>query len=297
MTCARENCTARSLSRGLCGRHYEQHRRRMRMYGRWESKFVPAETARRHYQELLGAGLSRNQVSRLSGVKADQLDNLLRPRKDRGNQPAKRVLRTTEERLLGVVAPARHEVWRFAADGARVDSTGTRRRLQALVALGWTQTALADRLGWEVGNLNSLILSDDDVWAGTARKVAALFDQLQWTPGGSGRALGVARRRGWVPPLAWDEDSIDDPAAAPSVDGPDDSDVVDPVAVDRGLAWLAHRVPSGRPEWRSWMDRRPPMTRAERIAVAERAVVDGPRASILQALGLRGADLEGEVAA
>jgi hypothetical protein len=42
-----------------------------------------------------------------------------------------------------------------------------------------------------------------------------LFNELQLTPGSCERARRRAKKLGWAPPLAWDEDAIDDPDARP----------------------------------------------------------------------------------
>ena len=100
----------------------------------------------------------------------------------------------------------------------RVDSTGTARRLQALVAIGYTQTYLWDRLTGDGKrqNCHNLLTQDrPTVNAETARKVAELYDELSMTPGPSDRSRRKARYYGWAPPLAWDEDEIDNPEAHP----------------------------------------------------------------------------------
>jgi hypothetical protein len=111
-----------------------------------------------------------------------------------------------------------------------VDATGTRRRLQALIAIGWPRRALAERLGTRPAN----ILRQRRVRAGTARRVARVYDQLSMTPGPDPRCAEAARRRGWAPPLAWDDDQIDDPRAQPAA--PLGEPAADEVAVDRALA-------------------------------------------------------------
>jgi hypothetical protein len=100
----------------------------------------------------------------------------------------------------------------------RVDSTGTARRLQALVALGYPQTYLWDRLTGDAKRQNChhlLMQARPTVNARTARKVAELYDELSMTPGPSDRSRRKAVYRGWAPPLAWDEDEIDNPEAHP----------------------------------------------------------------------------------
>lgn len=289
--CSEPDCGLPIRSRGRCNKHYESHRSRMIAYGKWQSIKVDAAPVLSHYQELLAAGMSRNQVSRVSGVKADQLDNLVRPRKDRGDQPAKVVFSKTADRILAVPVPVPHQVWRTGADGQRVDPTGTARRLQALVAIGHTQRFLASRLGVLEANMPPIVNGTRLVTAGVARKVADLFDELQLTPGNSVRARNNATKRGWVSPLAWDEETIDDPDARPMLDGDMDADL-DPVAVDRGVAWMHGRVP--RTDWsryQAWKQTRPPLTRSERIEVALRCDGEHPQFMLLESLSLRKSDL------
>lgn len=290
MTCSK--CDLPLRSRGLCNRHYEAHRRRMLAYGRWESQKVNAVPVRAHYRALLAAGMSRNQISRVSGVKPDQLDNLVRPRKDRGDQPARVVFARTADRILAVAVPDPTQVWRTAADGQRVDPTGTARRLQALVAIGHSQRSLAARLGVLEANMPPLVNGTRLASAGMARKVASLFDELQLVPGTSVRARRMAERRGWVTSFAWDEDTIDDPTAVPMVDAGDVVGV-DEVAVDRGVAWMLQRAPRNqRASYTAWRAKQPPMTRAERVSVAQRCDGEVPLSAILQDLRLRATDLE-----
>ena len=100
----------------------------------------------------------------------------------------------------------------------RVNSTGTARRLQALVALGYPQTYLWDRLTGDAKRQNChhlLVQARPTVNAETARKVAELYDELSMTPGPSVRSRRKATYHGWAPPLAWDEDEIDNPEAHP----------------------------------------------------------------------------------
>lgn len=124
---------------------------------------------------------------------------------------------------------------------AMVDAIGTRRRLQALMAAGWSGPELSRR----VGRSRS--------WAGDSmvnRKVTRvkrelvkrLYDEL-WdkTPPmetsmqrhDAAYAQMAARRNGWLPPAAWDDDSIDDRNAAPA--RVYEENVIDYVAVKRAM--------------------------------------------------------------
>lgn len=94
-----------------------------------------------------------------------------------------------------------------------VDATGSRRRLQALVALGWP-IHLEDRLSPHARRLT--YSGQRTVHADTAAAVRALYDELSMTPGPSSRSRQRAARKGWPVPLAWSDDSIDDPNARPA---------------------------------------------------------------------------------
>ena len=109
-----------------------------------------------------------------------------------------------------------------------VPAVGTTRRLRALYALGWTERDLAEGLGVSLCRVSHLLterrptLSPD-----TVARVAALYDELSMAVPADTKPLrrgqtkhhARARRRarvlGWHPPLAWDDDAIDDPDAQP----------------------------------------------------------------------------------
>jgi hypothetical protein len=117
-----------------------------------------------------------------------------------------------------------------APHGARTDATGSRRRLQALAYLCWSQWALATRLGTSPMFVRRIQAGGQGViTTARAAAVAALYDELWDQYPCSRQAEWVrtrARQAGWVPPLAWDDDApgdygytghgIDDPAAVPA---------------------------------------------------------------------------------
>jgi hypothetical protein len=69
------------------------------------------------------------------------------------------------------------------------------------------------------------MLTRGQVLAATARAAATLYDELWDVPPATdshrtrqsaSRARNHAAARGWPPPAAWDDDTIDDPAAGPA---------------------------------------------------------------------------------
>lgn len=102
----------------------------------------------------------------------------------------------------------------------RIDATGTVRRLRALNALGWTCAALAAHDGTTTQAALQQVMKHErpTTYVTTATRVARLYDQLSMTPGPSPLAAARARAKGWAPPLAWDDQDLDDPTATPHTD-------------------------------------------------------------------------------
>lgn len=118
----------------------------------------------------------------------------------------------------------------------RIDATGTRRRLQALSAIGWRWADLAAHLGGTWQTVQDMAIGGrPTVMVTTADRVRVLYARLSATPGPSEVSRRRAAEKGWAPPAAWDDDLIDDPTASPDL-GHTDAGLVDEVAVTRALA-------------------------------------------------------------
>jgi hypothetical protein len=212
------------------GRDYQNRRARLIAYGRWEP-LVDAEPVRQHVRAQMAAGLGWQRLGKLAGVSNGTISKLLYGTPERA--PTKRIRRETAEALLAVKA-----TFRNAADNAKVDGTGTRRRIGALAAAGWSLSEQARRLGWGVNNYSYMFRHKSSaVTAATARKVAALYDELERIepPVRSGaRTRAWAAKQGLLGPAWWDD--IDDPHADPLAEAQAaDTSVIDEVAVDRAL--------------------------------------------------------------
>lgn len=140
-----------------------------------------------------------------------------------------------------------------------MDGLGSRRRIQALAAMGYAMTDLSTRLGLSRTYL-SQILKGRLIRNDTAAVIARLYDELSMTPSEhplATRARRHAQAAGWAPPLAWDDiDNDDAPAEAPVVAQTAD-EFVDENAVKRALDG----------------DRSVRLTTAERRAVVARALL------------------------
>lgn len=110
----------------------------------------------------------------------------------------------------------------------QIDPTGTRRRLQALACLGWLWSEIGAELGVTAARVGHMAAGQwRMVHRDNARKVAEVYDRLSMTvppelerkPHAAvirARQRRDAARKGWAPPLAWDDATIDDPAATPT---------------------------------------------------------------------------------
>jgi len=207
---------------------------RERTFGRWQP-FVDAGPTNRHITALRAAGIGVERIAQLSGVSVSHVRELADPRQ--GESPSTRRVRpTTAMRILGVGIDDASR-----APHSRVASTGTRRRLQALITVGWTPELLAAQLGRRPSSLRGSMTSRS-VTARTAQDVAALYARL-WNAQppeltGDQRAAADGARahaaaHGWLPPLAWDDIDTD---PAPPATAPAPPDDIDAIAIERALA-------------------------------------------------------------
>jgi DNA-directed RNA polymerase subunit K/omega len=204
---------------GYANAVYCERRARAIAYGTWQP-FVDAEPVRQHILDLRSCDLGLRRIAEAAGVDRKRLQAILTGRPERGTGPQEKIRPEIAAAVLAV-----EPSFDLLGDTTVIEATGTRRRLQALVTLGWSQAKLAERLGWTPGNF-TVLMREPQTFVRTARKVRALYDELwdQAPPEDShrdkistSRARNMAQARGWVPPQAWDDDTIDDPTACPDV--------------------------------------------------------------------------------
>lgn len=197
-------------------RQYEQQRIRQQAYGRWDG-LVDAQPSREHIRSLMARGMGLKRIVEVSGIAQGTLWKLLYGKRQADGRKVvtARVRPSTEQRILAVRL--------HLADGATIGAIGTTRRLQALVAIGWSQSKLAYRLGMRPSNLG-MMLNRTTVRTSTAAAVRSLYKELWNAPPpeathrdriAASRARRFAAARGWAPPLAWDDDDLDNPDATP----------------------------------------------------------------------------------
>lgn len=213
---------------------WARQRRRLAAYGRWDP-FVDAGPVRDHLAAVHATGMPYRELCAAVGISHGALDYVMWG--DHGRQPARRVRRELADAVLAYW-PKLEDY----PDGARIDACGTRRRLQALLLLGFPFGLLRVRTGVSQTVLKRS-LDVDRVTVRVARAVRAVYDEL-WSsrPEDHGVRADVAaglrrywKGHGFVPALAWDDDTIDDPAAVPAVDAARPAARGDEEAVNRWL--------------------------------------------------------------
>ena len=166
-------------------------------------KLVDAQPLKDHVAMLMAEGMSFKAIALTAGWASR---NALADAMTR-----KRVTPRTLARVLAV-----HPELDNRKD-AYVDATGSARRLQALAVNGWPTRNLAKQLGHKDPATIQHIANGKTptIRLRTKDDIRALFDELWDQPGPSKRTADIAKARGWLPALAWDDDLIDRPEHQP----------------------------------------------------------------------------------
>ena len=214
---------------------------RARTFGQWEP-FLDVAPARDHIGQLRAAGIGVDQIAKLAGTSTSHIRELAEP--GQPDKPSVRKVRPdTARRILSIAVTAANR-----APRSHLDGRGTRRRVQALLATGWTHKLLAAQLGRTATNLKRSLVGEQ-VTAQTAAQISELYDRL-WNsrpPHATAQdrvqidaTRTWARTQGWLPPLAW-EDIDTDPDPDPRDRhnrhrGDTDPDYLDEIAIELAVA-------------------------------------------------------------
>lgn len=181
--------------------------------GTWRPP-LPVDQVRPHVLALVAANLTHERIAARAGVGRDAVARIARG-------ASKTVLGHVAEAILGVPVPA-DPPRKLRRQTNLVDATGSRRRLQALAVCGWSTRDLARETGLSVATIQDVQRPKgwETVEPATAARIRAVYDRIdEATPGPTKVAATRARAKKWAPPLAWDDDTIDDPAARPTRHG------------------------------------------------------------------------------
>jgi hypothetical protein len=231
-TCIRPGCFRARHRGGLCNPDYAEASR-LGLVG-----FRPSGPVIEHIERLQSLGWTLDQIAEAAGVGETVPSSVLSRRPEK-------VRLSTHRGIMSVPLVGR-------ASRRGMDATGTRRRVQALMRLGWSTEVVAGRLGTTRKSLMTT-MTKPCVSYRFAYKVATLYRELGGEPGPSARARIYAESRGYPSPAAWSDGAIDDPRATPNFTGYDE---------DRVQAYMTGERPAD-------------LTKADRVEAAVRLVNDG----------------------
>jgi len=180
-----------------------------------------------HVATLTRAGIGSRRLSELAGVSRATVDRVLAGT----HRPTARVAAAFLAIPADLEPPPK---W--------LDQTGTTRRLRALTAIGWPNLDIAECAGLDGSYLAQMTKGQRRLTAATVDTVRRAYNGLSMhVPAdsyGSNRARLRALDRRWFPPLAWDDETIDDVDALPCL--------LPPVGlVDRDLELTVQHVVAG----------------------------------------------------
>jgi|GEM_PF-3468219 len=186
---------------------------------------VPSDEVLGHVRGLHELGFSRWAITSAAGLRAKSTSFL-----DSDTRPGTYLRHA--RRFLALTPQLTFE---RAAGPSQVPSFAAVRRYQALQWLGHTQAVIEAAAVQGTGNHAwcSMLKPGERVSAARHRAMAAAFDELNTVPGLSAKTSTMARTRGFLPPIAWDD--LDDPNEDPRlVSG--GADIMDVIAVERVIA-------------------------------------------------------------
>jgi hypothetical protein len=198
---------------------WARRRRRLIGYGQWQP-FTDAAPVREHVLAIKATGMGLAGIAKHTNVKRGTLEHLLY---GKDHYPPAVKIRTESAQALLAYWPALDDY----EDHTTIDGTGTRRRMQALAAAGWTAHAVHQRVGGAHKQTFERLHTCRKVTARLACAVRDFYNEYSSTkpedhgvePWIAERTRSTAAKRDWAPAIAWDDDTIEDPAAHPDWTG------------------------------------------------------------------------------
>lgn len=108
---------------------------------------------------------------------------------------------------------------RLGFGGKAIDAEPARRRIRALMRIGWRAADIAKEAQWSSAQCVLEMMDNLYIQQQGSDRISTAYERLAGRPGPSDQGRRRAERKGWPPPLAWDdgtgEHGIDNPAATP----------------------------------------------------------------------------------
>jgi lambda repressor-like predicted transcriptional regulator len=212
-TCKCPDCLVDRRRREKLARHGRLHR-------------VPSDAAWDRLDHLVAMGWSTRAIASATGISRHTLQSAIAMRRRGGRK--QRWGAHHAALIVNAGTPAQ----------GSVDATGSRRRIQALSRMGHTLATIAAEAGVSQTGLSYIRSgATTSIRVDTANAIRAAYGRMSMTPGTSDQPRRHAEAMRWPPPLAWDDDTIDDPAARPrGLPGTRQHRVSDEVAIQQAIA-------------------------------------------------------------
>ncbi|MEU0818878.1 hypothetical protein [Streptomyces mirabilis] len=191
---------------------WQRNRLRAVAAGTWQP-FIDATPVREHLLKLYAAGSTIQRVSDLTGIDWNTVRLYTQPAVKQGRGMIRQTTAEVQAKILAIpVEPVLP---------GRVDPTGTRRRIQALSAIGWPLKELGPHVGIKPDNVRRILIRGQKVYGTTAMATIDAYERLRndrprkhgVSKLGVARALRNSQQHRWAPPKYWDQHpgAIDDP--------------------------------------------------------------------------------------
>jgi len=174
---------------------YQKHRRIEREQG--IERMACAAAALAHLDALNQQGYSLSSIGRQIGVDGSHLYAIRKGAYGRITRAlSEKILAVTPESVIEAENP---KDW--------LPIVGTKRRIQALMAIGYPMDYIDQQSGVDT---RSVVYRNGRVARSTHDAVKRVYEELWATPGPSAETRNRALRSGYLPPMAWDDETIED---------------------------------------------------------------------------------------
>lgn len=190
-------CRCDACSAAKCA--YAKKRRYLMDTGQW-NPWGDLDAVRAHLARHKALGVGASRVADAAGVARATVWAIQR-------HEAKRITRATADKILAVSLKP--------TPNAKVAAVGSRRRVHALMCMGYTQTVIRERAGVTRAPMIRIAAGAPLTVARIAESIMRVYDELSMVPAPVSQSSKVARtharKMGYLPPLAWDDALIDLP--------------------------------------------------------------------------------------
>lgn len=201
-----EKCVRRALTYWTTCRCTDctlDRRRKRKVFSTGQRYRIPADVAEKVLRDRLADGWTTHALSSATGLRIGYFQRHITAYKRDETLP--HIGPELARRLLNMDAPT---------DGS-IGASGSRRRLQALAALGHSLRTIADESGVGFSTLAMIRAGQTNrIKAARALVIRDIYEALHMTPGDNAQVAKEAAAKGWPPPLAYDD--IDDPSETPT---------------------------------------------------------------------------------